>query len=258
MVNAKLVTVGGAKLSEVQLKQLPATIGRARNSTITLPHNLVSRKHCEIFEEGGLLFVRDLNSLNGTYLNNEKICGTHSLLPNQLLTLGNVTFRVVFPDVPSIDNEDTPDEWKLGETIPDEFENLRPPMNGQSFRESDSESDVPHAAENGLIKKHDDVQFNAHERDTDKSNGKSADARILIFDDEATRPDKSVSFGALEKLPNERPASASFAGGIHLPANIKLAALNADPVQIDLGDDRVDQEPPSQSSIDSFVRKLPK
>ncbi len=258
MVNAKLVIVGGAKLSEVQLKHLPATIGRARNSTITLPHNLVSRKHCEIFEEDGLLFVKDLNSLNGTYLNNEKICGTHSLLPNQLLTLGNVTFRVVFPEVPTIDNEDTPDEWKQGETIPAEFENLRPRMNGQSFRESDSEPGIPHVAENAPAKKLDDLQLDAHEGDTDESNGQAADSRNIIFDDEATRPDKSISFDALDKLPNEAHAAASFAGGIQLQSNLKLAALNADPIQIDLGDDQVDREPPSQSSIDSFVRKLPR
>lgn len=249
MVNAKLVIIGGAKLSEVQLRHLPATIGRARNATITLPHNLVSRKHCEIFEEDGLLFVKDLNSLNGTYLNNEKITGTHSLLPNQLLTLGNVTFRVVFPEVPTIDNEDTPAEWKQGETIPVEFENLHPQMNGKAFRGVDSDIVSEPIAENASPQDH----------DTDERDRKSAaDSHVLIFDDEATRPDKSISLGAIGKLPVNAPAAASFAGGIQVDSDVKLATVSADSVRINLGDRQADQESPSQSSIDSFIRKLPK
>ena len=97
MLEAKLVVVGGeAKQTEVRLKVLPTIIGRAREATLTLPHPLVSRKHCEILEENGRLYVKDLGSLNGTYVNNERIDGQQQLAPEQLLTLGNVTFRAVY------------------------------------------------------------------------------------------------------------------------------------------------------------------
>ncbi len=97
MLEAKLVVVGGeAKQTEVRLKVLPTIIGRAREATLTLPHPLVSRKHCEILEENGRLYVKDLGSLNGTYVNNERIDGQQQLAPDQLLTLGNVTFRAVY------------------------------------------------------------------------------------------------------------------------------------------------------------------
>jgi len=97
MLEAKLVVVGGeAKQAEVRLKVLPTIIGRAREATLTLPHPLVSRKHCEILEENGRLYVKDLGSLNGTYVNNERIDGQQLLDPEQLLTLGNVTFRAVY------------------------------------------------------------------------------------------------------------------------------------------------------------------
>ena len=100
MLEAKLVVVGGeAKQAEVRLKKLPTIIGRAREATLTLPHPLVSRKHCEIFEENGQLYVQDLGSLNGTYVNNERIDGRQPLNPEQLLTLGNVTFRAVYQRV---------------------------------------------------------------------------------------------------------------------------------------------------------------
>lgn len=96
-MKAKLVVVGGeAKAAEVNLK-LPTIIGRGREAPLTLPHPLVSRQHCEIFEQNGQLVVRDLGSLNGTFINNERI--TEAVLPNgELLTIGTVTFRAVYDD----------------------------------------------------------------------------------------------------------------------------------------------------------------
>jgi len=98
-MQAKLVVVGGeAKAAEITLK-LPTIIGRGREATLTLPHPLVSRQHCEIFESGGQLFVRDLGSLNGTFIGSQRI--TEAPLPNgELLTVGTVTFRAVYEEAP--------------------------------------------------------------------------------------------------------------------------------------------------------------
>ncbi len=96
MIKAKLVVVGGdTKTKEVNLR-LPTVVGRGKESTLIVPHALVSRKHCEIFERAGILVVRDLESLNGTYINNYRIKGEQPLHPGELLTLGNVTFRAVY------------------------------------------------------------------------------------------------------------------------------------------------------------------
>ncbi len=122
-MDVKLVVVGGdAKATEVKLK-LPAVIGRGREATLTLPHPLVSRKHCEIFESDGHLVVRDMGSLNGTFVNNERI--TEAILPpGDLLTLGTVTFRAVY-DAPAgkppeaIEAQGAPREPEIG-LAPDE------------------------------------------------------------------------------------------------------------------------------------------
>ena len=93
----KLIVVGGdAKPSEIDLK-LPSVIGRGRSVSVTLPHPLVSREHCEIYLSEGRLHVRDLGSLNGTYVGNERI--EDVVLPaGALLTVGTVTFRAVYED----------------------------------------------------------------------------------------------------------------------------------------------------------------
>jgi predicted component of type VI protein secretion system len=94
-LSAKLVVVGGeVKSAEIKLR-LPSTIGRGRGATIMLPHPLVSRQHCELFETNGRLMVRDLGSLNGTFVNNERISEA-ALPPGELLTVGAVTFRAVY------------------------------------------------------------------------------------------------------------------------------------------------------------------
>ncbi len=94
-MEAKLIVVGGdAKTTEIKLK-LPTIIGRGRGATLTLPHPLVSRQHCEIYESEGQLFVRDMGSLNGTFVGNEPITEA-ALPPGELLTVGAVTFRAIY------------------------------------------------------------------------------------------------------------------------------------------------------------------
>lgn len=98
-MNAKLVVVGGeVKTAEIKLR-LPCTIGRGRGCTIMLPQALVSRQHCELFESGGQMMVRDLGSLNGTFINNQKIADTSPIRSEELLTIGTVTFRVMYESV---------------------------------------------------------------------------------------------------------------------------------------------------------------
>lgn len=93
MLQAKLIVVGGeVKTQEVKLK-LPTVIGRGKEANLKVPLALVSRRHCEIRERDGRLFIRDLGSLNGTFVNNYKITSEQPLLPGELITIGTVTFR---------------------------------------------------------------------------------------------------------------------------------------------------------------------
>lgn len=95
MLKAKLRIIGGLDSnSEISLV-LPATVGRSRENEIPLNHPLVSRHHCKIYERDGMLRVRDLGSLNGTYVGRDRI-EDQELYPGDLLTIGSFTFRAIY------------------------------------------------------------------------------------------------------------------------------------------------------------------
>ncbi len=100
MIQAKLLVIGGeVEVEEISL-QLPVTIGRSREAVINLSHPLVSRHHCELFEANGVLMVRDLDSMNGTFVGSQRVSEA-VVRPGDLLTVGTVTFRALYDHDPA-------------------------------------------------------------------------------------------------------------------------------------------------------------
>ena len=72
------------------------TIGRVEDNMFQIAEPSVSSHHCEVHLRGEEILIRDLNSTNGTFINNEKI--TESILkPGQTLRLGNVELKLDTP-----------------------------------------------------------------------------------------------------------------------------------------------------------------
>jgi len=92
-MRAKLIVTGGkANKREVEV-ELPATIGRSRDADLTVGHRMISRKHCEAYLVDGLMMIRDIGSLNGTYVRGRRIREA-PLPPGEKFTIGPITFRV--------------------------------------------------------------------------------------------------------------------------------------------------------------------
>lgn len=296
MLKAKLVVVGGdAKKTEIRL-HLPTIIGRGKEAGLTVPHALVSRQHAEIFEQDGRLLVRDLGSLNGTYINSTRIEGEQQLDPNQLLTLGNITFRAVYEIVPSGFANSAPD----GETVTFEEEktlsaaevggsaaiqtvsNQRPVAPGRnsisfdetvpvdlivsapkpaSLPEETSESNDHSNRKSDLLD--DTEETNSSASDTDKSivdmttdDSSISDSFFNVDSDESDPANKSVSVSALDDLPAGRSA-ISFAGSFDAGEEQKPLS-QFESVDIDLGEDENQAKAMTDSSLGSFLKKLPK
>ncbi|MGD1153532.1 MAG: FHA domain-containing protein [Syntrophales bacterium] len=62
-----------AAIREIPLDQDVITIGRKADNDIVIDNQAVSGYHARIKKEGNSLFIEDANSLNGTYVNGQKV-----------------------------------------------------------------------------------------------------------------------------------------------------------------------------------------
>ena len=121
------------------------TIGRGDDAKLKLVHGLISRQHCELFEDHGRIMVRDLGSRNGTFIGGHRV-EVAPLPPGEVLTVGGVSLRVVYgTDVKLAGEHDALDEQAAAvETVSIEDtaqaslkEELEEPAEPLSFGEDD-------------------------------------------------------------------------------------------------------------------------
>jgi Nif-specific regulatory protein len=93
-MRARLILESGGEPAEYDLDPAtPATLGRSRENTIVLLDELASRKHACVAYENGRWVLRDLDSLNGTHLDGERVTGTVPLADGRQVRIGDVVFR---------------------------------------------------------------------------------------------------------------------------------------------------------------------
>ena len=83
-----VVTRGEAAGTRILLDEPTTTAGRHPDSDIFLDDITVSRRHAEIVREGAGYVVRDAGSLNGTYVNRERIESPAGLEHGDVLQVG--------------------------------------------------------------------------------------------------------------------------------------------------------------------------
>jgi hypothetical protein len=63
------------------------TVGRGEESDIVLPERQISRQHVRIYREGDAYYIVDLNSRNGTWVNDESLSSPRRLYDNDVINL---------------------------------------------------------------------------------------------------------------------------------------------------------------------------
>lgn len=129
------------------------TMGRATTNRIVLKDDLCSREHAEVGFSAGRWRLRDLNSLNGTRVNNVRLEGEWELAPHDDVYLGRTHLLFVedmnqLPDVPQQKDESEVEgvaiRKRLGQT---RFLTPQPPP---AESESGNESTVAPVARHAL------------------------------------------------------------------------------------------------------------
>jgi pSer/pThr/pTyr-binding forkhead associated (FHA) protein len=97
---AQLEVIAGADKGRVfpLTPGTPLVIGRGRQTVTRLNDLRVSRVHCQIEYQGPALVLKDLNSIGGTFVNNQRI--TEQILnPGDIIILGETKLRLQCADI---------------------------------------------------------------------------------------------------------------------------------------------------------------
>jgi Mg-chelatase subunit ChlD len=103
---ANLGRPGEARLTAVEpLDPIPAeytllkaevSLGRAEDNDIVIPHPSVSRSHARLARRDGSFVLTDLNSTNGSYVNNRQVEGSVVVSNGSEVRLGDIRFVLHF------------------------------------------------------------------------------------------------------------------------------------------------------------------
>ncbi len=143
---------------------LPVVIGRGTDSTLTIKHPLLSRRHCEVYEENGQVIVKDLDSLNGTFVNNTSAETPLELTSGSQLKLGAVEIKVSFEGGAVSASADA--DFEMGAIGAAETEATPADAEASAYDLGDLEVGEPAVAEQAPVG--DDAEFDLSDFDVDE------------------------------------------------------------------------------------------
>ncbi|HEY7257348.1 MAG TPA: FHA domain-containing protein [Solirubrobacterales bacterium] len=69
------------------------SIGRSSEADVTIDDRYASGVHARIFSRGGQIYIEDMNSTNGTLLNEASLSGEAQLIDGDVVRIGDTSFR---------------------------------------------------------------------------------------------------------------------------------------------------------------------
>ena len=101
MARLCIVTAEGQRIVELATSN---SLGRHPNNTIQLLDRIVSKEHCVVEQRKDGFWLRDLGSLNGTYINAERVIGEQPLKHRDEIVMG--TTRLWYDDGHGLSGQD--------------------------------------------------------------------------------------------------------------------------------------------------------
>ncbi len=89
-----VVIEGSAPWSQAVVEPGGVVLGRSPGEGVSLPGSNVSRRHSRVWREGEQVFIEDLKSSNGTFVNSRKIQERTPLFSGDIIRIGSHALRV--------------------------------------------------------------------------------------------------------------------------------------------------------------------
>ena len=97
-MNVRFVVIAPESKKGTFTVRLPIVVGRSEEAKFRIQQDRVSRKHCEFFDQEGVVYLRDLGSTNGTFLDDEQVptSGKTPVTSGGVVRVGGLEFRVEY------------------------------------------------------------------------------------------------------------------------------------------------------------------
>lgn len=102
-VRLQVRTAGKWQGKTIEVSRFPFLIGRDPACQLRPASPHISNRHCAILSREGSFFIRDLDSTNGTFLNDERIAGERPLATGDWLRVGPLDFDVALDADTAVD-----------------------------------------------------------------------------------------------------------------------------------------------------------
>ena len=76
--------------AEYSLLKDEVSLGRGEDNDVVIPHASVSRAHARLMRRNGVYELTDLNSTNGSYVNEQPVHGSVSVTSGSEVRLGDI------------------------------------------------------------------------------------------------------------------------------------------------------------------------
>jgi pSer/pThr/pTyr-binding forkhead associated (FHA) protein len=87
-----VLTPGKTQGKAIAISLSQFLIGRDPHCQLRPASPMISNRHCALLTRGGKVFVRDFESTNGTFVNQERVRGEKALKHGDHLRLGPLSF----------------------------------------------------------------------------------------------------------------------------------------------------------------------
>lgn len=89
-----VATSGPLKGSRFPVTETGITLGREDSCDVVIPDQNVSREHARLLLHNGTVWVQDLGSRNGVYVNQKRVMKHRAIGPGDMVTIGAHAFRL--------------------------------------------------------------------------------------------------------------------------------------------------------------------
>jgi pSer/pThr/pTyr-binding forkhead associated (FHA) protein len=119
-VSLMVLSTGAAEGKALPINTGQFIIGRDPQCNLRPASAMISKRHCAVLVKGGQVFVRDFDSTNGTFVNEQPIKGEVILKDGDVLKVGPLSFKAVIEGAPAPTKPTPPPKPKSAQVTDDD------------------------------------------------------------------------------------------------------------------------------------------